>query len=162
MACISSFYGPRFAHTVCSLTGSRAKRHRQAFGSFDTQGGIDAMRRHTCTTSSSSIRAFTIVELLAVLAVISTLPAILLPVFSQARKKSYQSVCATNLRQISVASAAYAQDCDECLVPAGSRYPHQPMPCYECGNNPACISSPYWSSPYAWVDWGPALGPYVK
>src|ERR1051325_7827275 len=142
MAFISSFYGPRFAHTVCSLTGSRAKRHRQAFGSFDTQGGIDAMRRHTCTTSSSSIHAFTIVELLAV--------------FSQARKKSYQSVCATNLRQISVASAAYAQDCDECLVPAGSRYPHQPMPCYECGNNPACITSPYWSSPYAWVDWGPA------
>lgn len=106
--------------------------------------------------------AFTIVELLVVIAVVSTLAAILLPVFAQARKKSHQSVCATNMRQISLASAAYTQDYDECLVPAGSRYPHQPMLCYECGNNPACMTSPYWSSPYAWVDWGPALGPYIR
>src|SRR5258708_8090875 len=126
--------------------------HRRVVVSFECGGGIDAMRRH----------AFTIVELLAVVAVISTLAAILLPVLSLGRKKSYQSVCASNMRQISLASAAYAQDYDECLVPAGSRYPHQPMPCYECGNNPACMTSPYWSSAYAWVDWGPALGPYIK
>jgi type II secretory pathway pseudopilin PulG len=139
--------------TDSSLTGSEAKYHPPAVASFDTTGGIDAMRRH---------EAFTITELLVVIAVISTLTAMLMPVLSQARKKGHQTVCVSNMRQISLASAAYTQDYDECLVPAGSRYAHQPMLCYECGNNPACMTSPYWSSPYAWVDWGPALLPYIK
>src|SRR5262249_13888325 len=64
--------------------------------------------------------------------------------------------------QISHASAMYAQAYDECLGPAGSRYRHQRTLCSEGGTNPACMTSPSWSSPYAWVSWGPALGPYIK
>jgi prepilin-type N-terminal cleavage/methylation domain-containing protein len=41
--------------------------------------------------------AFTLVELLAVVAVIAVLAAFLFPVFAQAREKARQSACLSNL-----------------------------------------------------------------
>lgn len=60
-------------------------------------------------------KAFTLIELLVVIAIIAILAAILFPVFAQARAKSRQAVCASNLKQIGTAFAMYLIDYDECL-----------------------------------------------
>ena len=66
---------------------------------------------------------FTLIELLVVIAIIAILTAILLPVFAAAREKARQSACASNLKQLGIAFAQYAQDYDECL-PFGSNAPY--------------------------------------
>jgi prepilin-type N-terminal cleavage/methylation domain-containing protein/prepilin-type processing-associated H-X9-DG protein len=58
-------------------------------------------------------RALTLVELLVVIAIISILAAILFPVFAQAREKARQSTCASNMRQMGMATRMYVQDYDE-------------------------------------------------
>src|SRR5437667_5116621 len=58
-------------------------------------------------------RAFTLIELLVVIAIIAILAAILFPVFSQARENGRNSVCLSNMRQISNAILMYTQDYDE-------------------------------------------------
>ena len=53
---------------------------------------------------------FTLIELLVVIAIIAILAAILFPVFAQARAKARQATSVSNLRQLSLAVAMYAQD----------------------------------------------------
>lgn len=53
---------------------------------------------------------FTLVELLTVIAIIAVLAAILFPVFSKAREKSYQVSCMSNMKQIGTALNAYIAD----------------------------------------------------
>jgi prepilin-type N-terminal cleavage/methylation domain-containing protein/prepilin-type processing-associated H-X9-DG protein len=62
--------------------------------------------------------AFTLVELLVVIAVISLLAAMLFPVFFRAREKARQITCVSNLRQIGIAVALYNEDNDD-LYPLG-------------------------------------------
>src|SRR2546423_13727827 len=57
--------------------------------------------------------AFTIVELLTVIAIISLLAALLFPVFATARGKAREITCVSNLRQIGMAIRMYTQDADE-------------------------------------------------
>ena len=52
-------------------------------------------------------RAFTLMELLIVIAVIGILISLLLPSLSQARKKAMNGVCLSNLRQLAVATITY-------------------------------------------------------
>ncbi len=59
--------------------------------------------------------AFTIVELLVVIAVIAVLAAILLPVFAQAREKARQTNCQAHLKQWALATLMYTEDHDECF-----------------------------------------------
>jgi prepilin-type N-terminal cleavage/methylation domain-containing protein/prepilin-type processing-associated H-X9-DG protein len=71
---------------------------------------------HRCSRAALRRRlapAFTLVELLVVIAVIAVLAAILFPVFAQAREKARQTTCLSNLRQIGTAAQMYAQDYDE-------------------------------------------------
>ena len=58
-------------------------------------------------------RGFTLVELLVVVAIVALLAAILFPVFASARGKARQAACLSNLRQIGIAMALYAQDNDD-------------------------------------------------
>lgn len=64
------------------------------------------------TTCCRSNRGFTLVEMIFVIAIISLLSALLLPVFWTARGRAQQAVCASNLRQIGLGFAMYAQDYD--------------------------------------------------
>ena len=60
-------------------------------------------------------RAFTLLELLVVVAIVALLSALLFPVFAQAREKARQTVCLSNLRQIGTGTLLYTQDFDETL-----------------------------------------------
>ena len=55
-------------------------------------------------------RAFTLVELLVVIGIIGVLVGILLPALNAARQHSQAAACASNIRQLAVASLQYAQD----------------------------------------------------
>lgn len=55
-------------------------------------------------------RGFTLIELLVVIAIIAILAAILFPVFLSAKEKARQSSCCNNLKQLTQAFFAYADD----------------------------------------------------
>jgi prepilin-type processing-associated H-X9-DG protein/prepilin-type N-terminal cleavage/methylation domain-containing protein len=67
-------------------------------------------------------RAFTLVELLVVLAVMGVLAGLLLPVLAGAREKGRQSACASNLRQLALADGLYAEDNDGYFAPAAQGF----------------------------------------
>ena len=56
--------------------------------------------------------AFTLVELLTVIAIIAVLAGIIFPVFATVRGKARQATCQSNLRQIGMAVQMYASDYD--------------------------------------------------
>ena len=64
-------------------------------------------------------KAFTLIELLIVIAIIAILAAILMPVFASAREKARASACISNQKQIGLGILQYYQDYDE-TVPAGT------------------------------------------
>lgn len=67
------------------------------------------------------VRAFTLIEMLVVIAVISILTAILLPVFANVREKGRRTACMSNMRQIEMALTAYTQD-NEGQFPTGNQF----------------------------------------
>jgi general secretion pathway protein G len=70
-------------------------------------------------TSLDPSRAFTLIEMLVVIAIISIMAALLLPVFLSARADARRMACLSNMHQISEAMYCYAQDFDD-LYPYGA------------------------------------------
>lgn len=90
--------------------------------------------------------AFTLVEILVVIAIIAILAAILFPVFGRARENARRASCQSNLKQIGLGLLQYSQDYDENLVRAWQ----SSIP----GNGPSDATARY-----KWMD---AVFPYVK
>lgn len=67
--------------------------------------------------SGMRLRAFTLVELLLVIAIVSILAAVLFPVFSQAKESARKTTCLSNTKQLSLGVLMYAEDSDEVLPP---------------------------------------------
>ncbi len=76
------------------------------------------MHRSQPTTSPSPRSAFTLVELLAVLAIIVLLIGLLLPTLSRARQQANSARCLANLRQIASGFQLYAINYRSAIVPA--------------------------------------------
>ncbi|MBC7288514.1 MAG: DUF1559 domain-containing protein [Armatimonadetes bacterium] len=90
-------------------------------------------------------KGFTLIELLVVIAIIAILAAILFPVFARARAKARQASCQSNLKQIGLAAAMYAQD-----------YDGKPASCW-CGR-----SLDKWGNGPGRIWWNGLLMPYCK
>lgn len=102
-------------------------------------------------------RAFTLVELLVVIAIIAVLAALLFPVFTAAREKARQSMCASNLHQLGIAIVVYAQDYNGEVVPADAWLPGH----VGSKDNPG---PPFTVTEFSvpLVTWADLLGPYVR
>ena len=69
----------------------------------------------THRSPSGRSRAFTLIELLTVVAIIAVLAAILFPVLAQGRRKARQMGCLSNMKQIGTALLLYSHDYEERL-----------------------------------------------
>ena len=66
--------------------------------------------------------AFTLPELLVVVAIITVLAGMLFPVFSYAKSTAYKANCLSNFKQIQLATVLYVTDWDDRMMPVN----HQP------------------------------------
>jgi prepilin-type N-terminal cleavage/methylation domain-containing protein len=95
---------------------------------------------------SRTRRGFTLVELLVVIAIIAVLISILLPSLSKARAVAARVTCGNQMRQIAVASIAYAQDFDGFLPeqPFSANYQNTLWLTLNMATNPPSVALPGW------------------
>ena len=79
-----------------------------------------ALRKERGDLPSRPPQAFTLVELLVVIAVIAILASLLLPALANAKERAMRAACCSNLREIGIAVENYAPD-------YGGRIPYGPL-----------------------------------
>ncbi|RYG34963.1 prepilin-type N-terminal cleavage/methylation domain-containing protein [bacterium] len=75
----------------------------------------------SCFAVKRSRRAFTLTELLAVMAILAVLSGVLYPVFASSREAAKKASCLTRFRQASRGMMLYGGDYDDMLVPVNHR-----------------------------------------
>lgn len=78
-------------------------------------------------------RAFSLIEVLVVIAILAILASLLIPALGRAKSQAYNAVCVSNLRQLGVATRLYADDNQERLpiaeiLPSLPINPQNPLP----------------------------------
>lgn len=71
-------------------------------------------------------QAFTLLELLVVMAVVAVLAGLLAPALGRAKSQAYQATCVSHLRQLGVATRLYADD-NQDRLPSAEILPTQPI-----------------------------------
>lgn len=77
---------------------------------------------HLATAHWPARRAFTLVELLIVIAIIALLIGTLVPALGRSRASAQQIACASSIRQLVLAVALYAHDHDDLAPPGASQF----------------------------------------
>src|SRR5437870_6852496 len=72
--------------------------------------------------------AFSLVEMLVVMAMTAILAALLFPVLGKSKDKARQTACRNNLRELGLALQLYQGDFDEQFPGPGSAYEYGPQP----------------------------------
>ena len=115
----------------------------------------------TTKTGRKERKGFTLIELLVVIAIIAILAAILFPVFARARAKAQQTVCLSNVKQLTLGFMMYVTDWQKFPLHfpcwAGSWWPTHPP------------GSPEgWSDPFGYIwpedlkHWPWKIMPYIR
>ncbi|MEX2381661.1 MAG: prepilin-type N-terminal cleavage/methylation domain-containing protein [Opitutales bacterium] len=79
---------------------------------------LNTLIRPSAPRVRRTTRAFTLIELLTVIAIIGILASILIPTVAKVRDTARQSVCGSNIRQITLAMLMFAND-NEGMLPGG-------------------------------------------
>ena len=80
------------------------------------------------TGARHTLRAFSLVDVLVSIAVIGVLISLLLPTLSHVRESTRRIVCQSNLRQVGLGIAQYADEYDDFLAPSQFYEPDQFLP----------------------------------
>lgn len=103
------------------------------------------MRATTFTTPVHASRpsgAFTLVEVVVVIAIVSVLAAVLLPSLAGAREAARSGVCASNVRQLLIALDSYATDHAERYAPGAPDFAGNLTRWHGARSSPAAAFSP--------------------
>src|SRR3954468_23852347 len=124
-------------------------RRIKGFSTHDLHHGMRA-RRLCC------LHAFTLVEMLVVIAVVGILASLLLPTLAKSHEKGWGAACQNNVRQITIAFFQYNLDGDDRIANrAWTNGPYRNARGFRCGgewlNTPAILLDSYAPDAHIWV-----------